>query len=79
MSKFTVKERDSGKPCFLMAEGFGVTVELNSPSDIEHARKVAKFLNEHVKDIKVESGVIEITATGSPPRRIGGGSISLLS
>lgn len=79
MSKFTVKERDGDKPCFIAAEGFGVTVELNGPADMEHAAKVAKFLSEHVKDIVVESGTVEVSGGGQPTRRFGGKPISLLS
>jgi hypothetical protein len=79
MPIFTVKERDQDKPCFLAAEGFGLTVELKGPANIEHARKVAKFLNEHIRNIEVETGTIELQSEGRPQKRIGGKRISLLS
>lgn len=77
MATFTIKEGNEGR-CFLMAEGFGMIVELNPPCDMAQAEAVKAVLNKHVKDITVESGVIEMSGAGVPTRHFGGASMSLL-
>jgi len=73
--KFTVKE--GPKRCFLMAEGHGVIVQLAPPADIEHARRVAAFLNEHVEDIECETGTLTVSGGSGRSTKIGGGWMSL--
>jgi hypothetical protein len=77
MAQFTIKEGNEGR-CFLVAEGFGVTVALHPPSDMAQAEIVKAVLNKHVKDITVESGVIEISGEGASTHQIGGEPMSLL-
>ena len=56
MPEFTVKERQAGEPCFVAWEDVGVYIELKPPADLEHARSVAKFLNENIDSVTIEPG-----------------------
>jgi hypothetical protein len=54
MTKFTVKEWEAGRPCFIAEEEMLVYFELNEPADLRHAREIARFLNREIKEIKVD-------------------------
>jgi hypothetical protein len=58
--RFTFTVKEGAKRCFLVAEGHGVTVQLAPPADIEHAKRVAAFLNENLADIFVKTGSIKL-------------------
>lgn len=52
MSRFTVKEQDGGKPCFIFDETSSLVITLSPPGDFTHAQSVKNFLNKHIKEIK---------------------------
>jgi|RhiMethySRZTD1v2_1073278.scaffolds.fasta_scaffold1752262_1 hypothetical protein len=52
MAKFVASERDRAQPCFVYEEELDLIVELMAPANLEHARKVADFLNANVREIK---------------------------
>ena len=39
MTKFTVKEREEGKPCFVCEEESRVYFEIDPPADLERSRR----------------------------------------
>ena len=83
MGVFTAKERDAGDPCFVVAEGTTLVIDLNPPASIEQAEQVASFLNKNVKDLTIKNGTIELVKTedGQPGEKtiIGGGRSSLFN
>ena len=54
MTKFTVKEREEGQPCFIAEEETLVYFELNGTAHLIHARELARFLNRQIKEVKVD-------------------------
>ena len=54
MTKFTVKEREEGQPCFIAEEETLVYFELNGPADLTHTLELARFLNRQIKEVKVD-------------------------
>jgi hypothetical protein len=54
MTKFTVKEREEGQPCFIAEEEALVYFELSGAADLTHARELARFLNRQIKEVKVD-------------------------
>lgn len=51
MDKFTVIEREAGKPCFVLVEGRNIAIELREPADVGHAQTVALYLHANVSHI----------------------------
>ena len=54
MTKFTVKEREEGQPCFVVEEETLVYFELNGSAELTHAQEVARFLNRQIREVKVD-------------------------
>jgi hypothetical protein len=54
MTKFTVKEREEGKPCFVCEEESRVYFEIDPAADFEHAREIARFLNRNIREVVVD-------------------------
>ena len=52
MWRFTVKEQDGHKPCFIFDETNNLVITLSPPGDLAHAQSVKNFLNKHIKEIK---------------------------
>ena len=63
MCKFTVKERDQGRPCFIVEEENRIDLEIRAPADLSHAHEVAAFLNRHIKEVTVDRRLEEFLMT----------------
>ena len=54
MGRFTVKERDHDRPCFICEEESRVYLELRPPADLAYAKQVAAFLNRYITEVTVD-------------------------
>jgi len=54
MTKFTVKEREEGKPCFVCEEESRVYFEIVLPADLERSGEIARFLNSNIREVVVD-------------------------
>ena len=61
MPQFMAKERNPGEPCFVHDEESEVIYELHPPADLAHAERVAEFLEENVRETKVNSNSLPPT------------------
>ena len=51
MPRFTAKERDQDEKCFVYDEENDNIIELMEPGDLEHAEKVAAYMNQNIWNI----------------------------
>ncbi|WP_139247934.1 hypothetical protein [Hyphomicrobium sp. CS1GBMeth3] len=61
---FVVKAGSGGAPWCLLDESHNVRIKLSPPIDIQHAMKVAVFLNANIADIEVKTGASNALSNG---------------